>query len=222
MSLQTLPVELICRIFHLVGNYELRKQKTICKWWYTLAEPILLETVIFTATRLTQMTRQRHAKLKVCVKSLIIDMCLFEHWPGKKGNETLDDILMLQYCRLSSFSFRAHSEHAGVPLVPRTNYLSKWSPNGFLDAFWLSKLSELEIDTCGSEFKTGIHVCPQLALKIPRLQYVRLRMLRICPEIFDLQHQDVARSSKIKSIIIKVSSKEWTGSLQNLALIAPS
>lgn len=30
----------------------------------------------------------------------------------------------------------------------------------------------------------------------------------ICPEIFGLQHQDGARSSTIKSIIIKVSSME--------------
>ena len=58
------------------------------------------------------------------------------------------------------------------------------------------------------EFKNGIHVCPKLALKIPRLQYVRLRMLRICPEIFDLQYQDSARPSKIKNIIIKVSFNE--------------
>lgn len=208
MPLQNLPVEIIYKILHIVGSHELRKQKTVCKWWYTLAEPILLETVILTATLLTQMTEQRHAKLRVWVKSLIVDMCRFEHWPDEKGNGALDDILMLQYCRLSSFSFRAHIEHAGVPLAPRINYLSKWSPARFLNAPWLSKLSELEIDTCGSEFKNGIHVCPKLALKIPRLQYVRLRMLRICPEIFDLQSQDSARPSKIKSIIIKVSFKE--------------
>lgn len=154
------------------------------------------------------MTEKRHAKLRVWVKSLIIDLCRFEDWPGKKGDGALDAILMLQYCRLSSFSFRAHSEYTGEPLAPRTNYLSKWSPTRFLNAPWLSKLSELEIDTCGSEFKSGIHVCLQLALKIPHLRCVRLRMLRICPQIFDLQHQDGARSSKIESIIIKVSYKK--------------
>ncbi|EYE97496.1 uncharacterized protein EURHEDRAFT_295967 [Aspergillus ruber CBS 135680] len=208
MPLQTLPVETIYEILRLVGIYELRRQKKVCKWWYTLADPILLETVILTATRLTPMTEQRHAKLKVWLKSLIVDMCCFEHWPGEKSNGALGDILTLQYCRLSSFSFRAHSEHVGVPLAPRTNYTSKWTPARFLDAPWLSKLSELGIDTCGSGYKNGIHVCPRLALKIPHLRYVQLRTLRICPEIFDLQYQDGARSSKIRGIVIKVSFKE--------------
>lgn len=196
MPLQDLPVEMICKIFYYVGSHELGKQKTVCKWWYRLAEPILLENVILTATRLPQMTEKRHAKLRAWVKSFIIDLCCFEDWPGKKGDGALNAILMLQYCRLSSFRFRAHSEYTGELLAPRTNYLSKWSPTRILDAPWLSKFSGLEIDTCGSEFKSGIHVCPQLALKIPHLRCVRLQMLRICRQIFDLQYQDGARSSK--------------------------
>lgn len=57
-----------------------------------------------------------------------------------------------------------------------------------------------------ARFKNEIHVCPQLALKIPHLRSVRLRMYSICRQIFDLK--DCDPSSKIESIIIDLSLRE--------------
>lgn len=152
-------------------------------------------------------------KLRIFLKWLAIDVCGIEDWPAEKGNEELDEILSLLMCRcchLTSFTLRAHGQFdPAQPLAPRHHhYLSMWSPARLLDALWASKLLELEIDTCGSELKNEIHVCPQLALKIPSLRSVRLRMHKICPQIFDLQHEEGARSSKIESIIINLSLKE--------------
>lgn len=83
-----------------------------------------------------------------------------------------------------------------------------WSPARLLDDLWVSKVSEIEIDTSGSEFKNEIHVCPWLALKIPHLRSVRLRMHRIWPQIFETEHKDRGSSSKTENIIINLSLKE--------------
>lgn len=117
---------------------------------------------------------------------------------------------MLHCSRLASSRLRASSQFdPAQPLAAHHHYLVAWSPVDFLDGHWVSKFTELEIDTCGSGFKSKVHVCPQLALKIPYLRSVRLRIHKICPRIFDaLQQNDGATSSRIESIIVNLSLKE--------------
>jgi hypothetical protein len=111
------------------------------------------------------------------------------------------------------------------PLIPRDDYLSLWSPTKLVDVFQATTLSHLVIDTCGSEVKG--HICPGIALSIPSLRSVRLRMQRICPRILTFraaavtqdghsntlplskaEQQDPIPLAKIQSIIINTSLKE--------------
>lgn len=62
--------------------------------------------------------------------------------------------------------------------------------------------------TYGSEMNSAIHICPQLALQIPSLRSVRLRMCRICPQIFEFRQGDSAMPLQIESIIINLSLQD--------------
>lgn len=108
---------------------------------------------------------------------------------GTDRSTELDQILssLIRDCHsLTSFTLRARSQFdPAEPPAPRHDYLFMWSPARLRDDLQVSKISDLEIDTCGSEFKNETHVCPQLARLIPHLRNGRLRMYKICPRIFD-------------------------------------
>lgn len=99
-----------------------------------------------------------HAKFRVFVRRLTIDVHGARDWPAdeverNKFNQTLS-LLMRHSYRLTSFTLCARSQFDPIqPLASRHHYFSMWSPVRLLDYLWVSKLSELDIDTCGSEFK---------------------------------------------------------------------
>lgn len=70
------------------------------------------------------------------------------------------------------------------------------------DTLDLSGISDLVIDTCGSKFQSGVHICPRV-LDIPSLRSLRLRMHHVCPRVLELESD-----SKIESIIINMSLME--------------
>lgn len=190
MPLQSLPVEILCIILRRIGNSQLRKQLLACKWWYKLAKPILLEELTVSANQLIRLPEQALAKYhyQLFLRLLKIDLHGTTDWPVNQDNE-LDRILnslIRDGHRLTSFTLRARSQFdPAEPLAPRHHYLSMWSPARPLDDLQVSKISNLEIDTCGSDFEREVHVCPRLALVIPHMRNVRLRMHSICPQIFD-------------------------------------
>ncbi|KAJ6049542.1 hypothetical protein N7444_006258 [Penicillium canescens] len=184
MSMQSLPVEIVYTVLRFVGSDSLRKQEACCllvsRWWYNLAETILLEDLVLNTNQLLHIPEKTLDKLRILAQWLTVDM-----------KDTLDS--------------HGHEDHFNPeePLAPHTNYLETWSPTKLLDTLQCSKISELVIDTCGSEVKGGVHICPHLALNISSLRSIRLRMRSICPQVFDLQHD-----SKIESILINLSLME--------------
>ncbi|KAJ5085022.1 hypothetical protein N7532_009793 [Penicillium argentinense] len=208
MPLHSLPVEVLHIILHFVGSESLRKHEACCllvsKWWCKLAEPVLLKDLVLNANRLRQIPERALERLKLFLQRLTIDM---KHSPDWHADDGLNDgfIQLLTRCvHLTAFILRAPSQFdPDKPLAPVTNYLESWSPTSLFDALHLSTISDLVIDTCGSEFQSGVHVCPRIALKIPSLRSIRLRMHNICPRVLELE-----RDSKIESIIINLSLKE--------------
>lgn len=208
MPLQNLPVEVLCTILHFVGSDSLRKQEACCllvsKSWYKLAEPVLLKDLVLNANQLRQIPEKALEKLTFFLQRLTIDM---EHTPDWHTDDELNDgfsQLLPRCVRLTAFALRAPSHFdPDKPLAPVTKYLGSWSPIGLFDTLHLSTISDLVIDTCGSEFQRGVHICPRIALKIPSLRSIRLRMHNICPRVLELAHE-----SKIESIIINLSLKE--------------
>jgi hypothetical protein len=208
MSMQSLPVEIAYTILRFVGSDSLRKQEAGCllvsKWWYNLAETVLLEDLVLNTNQLVHLPEKTFDKLKILARRLTVDM---KDTLDSHGHEELDRCFsrLLPHCsRLIGLNLLAHSHFdPEEPLAPHTNYLETWSPTRLLDTLQCSKISELVIDTCGSEVKGGVHICPHLALNISSLRYIRLRMRSICPQVFDLQHD-----SKIESILINLSLME--------------
>ena len=156
MSLQSLPIEILCIVLHRIGNSQLQKQLPVCKWWYRLARPILLEELTVSANQLIHLPEQVHAKYRLLIRQLKIGLHGTKDWPINQKNE-LDQILssLIRDCdRLTSFALRARSQFdPAEPLAPRHHYLSMWSPNRLFGDLQASKISNLEIDTCGSQFK---------------------------------------------------------------------
>ncbi|KAJ5335526.1 hypothetical protein N7452_007929 [Penicillium brevicompactum] len=207
MSLQSLPVEVIHLVLQFVGSDALRKQEACCllvsKWWYNLAEPVLLKDLVLNANLLDKMPEDAFERLSLHAQRLTVQVTQASDF---LGDEIFNDAIcqLLSRCAyLKAFSFRAQSdfdpEH---PMMPATNYLASWSPMRLFDILDLSGISDLVIDTCGSMFKSRVHICPRV-LKIASLRSLRLRMHHICPRVLELESD-----SRIESIIINMSLME--------------
>jgi hypothetical protein len=88
MTLQDLPVEIICMIIRFVGSNQLRKQEacclTVCKWWYQIVTPILLEDLQLSAIQLVQAPDHVFPKLRAFLRRLSIDTPGPNDWPTKR------------------------------------------------------------------------------------------------------------------------------------------
>lgn len=87
----------------------------------------------------------------------------------------LDSIRMiLPHCtRLACFALRSLTKfNPADPLAPRQKYLAAWSPASLVDTLYAANISELIIDTCGSELNGDLqhHICPRGLLAIPSLR----------------------------------------------------
>ncbi|CAG8369759.1 unnamed protein product [Penicillium salamii] len=207
MPLHSLPVEVLYLILQFVGSDSLRKHNACCllvsKWWYKLAEPVMLQELVLNANQLNQIPDKAVEKLTVYLQRLRI---LMPHTSNWHADEQLNDVFsqFLPRCpRLKAFGLRAPSDFDPEnPFAPATNYLESWSPTGLFDTLDSSAISDLVIDTSGSKFQSGVHICPQI-LKIPSLRSARIRMHNVCPRLLDLE-----QDSKIESLIINLSLKE--------------
>ncbi|OQE94262.1 hypothetical protein PENNAL_c0004G09995 [Penicillium nalgiovense] len=212
MMLQTLPVEIICTIIRFIGSDQLRKQEacclSVCKRWYAIAKPLLLEDLKLSATQLVHAPHNVQPKLRTFLRHLTLDVHGPKGWPAEQDITKLNEILTLlveRNNRLASFTLRVRSEFdPASPLTPRQRY-SSWDPTRFLSILGTSNLSHLVIDTFGSELSSAIHLCPQLALQIPSLKSVRLRMRRICRQILEFPQGDNVIRSQLESLVINLS-----------------
>ncbi|KAJ6184506.1 hypothetical protein N7519_005807 [Penicillium mononematosum] len=189
MTLQNLPVEILCMIIRFIGSDQLRKQ------------PLRLEDLKLSATQLVHTPH-----------NLTLDVHGPEDWPAEQDIAKLDEILTPLVERnnhLASFTLHVRSQFDPARLLtPRQRYLSPWDPTRFLSVLGTSSLSHLVIDTLihlDQKLNSAIHLCPQPALQIPSLKSVRLRMCRICPQILEFSPADSAMPSQIESVIINLS-----------------
>lgn len=204
MPLQTLPFEVIYLILEFVGSATFRKQEACCllvsKWWYNVAEQVLLKEFVLNANQLDKIPEIAFQRLSSHVQRLTV---LTTHAADVYRNDKLNDVLnqFLPRCvHLKAFSLRAQSDFdPHHPLAPAINYLESWSPTRLFDTLDLSTVSDLVIDTCGSRFQSGVHICPRV-LKIPSLRSIRLRMQHVCPREIEL-----VSNSNMESIIINIS-----------------
>ncbi|KAL4797291.1 hypothetical protein BDV19DRAFT_51757 [Aspergillus venezuelensis] len=211
--LQELPVEIICAIIRFIGSEELCRQKARCllvsKWWHRLAEPILFEDIALSAKKFLKLPESAQVKLTRLTRCLGIfangkyNLPYDTYEPGR-----LDEhfrALLSHNTWLQSLSLRTskHFDQNTQPWTGHCHYLFRWSPAVLIECLGTSNLTHLSLDTCGSNFKHGTHICPDLASKLPRLQSLRLRMYKICPRVFE-----IPRNSAIESIIVNLSLVE--------------
>jgi hypothetical protein len=117
-------------------------------------------------------------------------------------------ILLAERTNLSSLTLGVRREHYPINRIeqayppPNLQYASGWNPTEFINVLGISSVSHLVIDRWGSKIDPAIHVCSRLALKIPSLKSLRIRMDRICPKIFRFPQGD---STRIESIVINLS-----------------
>ncbi|KAJ5715867.1 uncharacterized protein N7483_013048 [Penicillium malachiteum] len=212
MPLQNLPVEILDNILRLVGSDSLRKHEACClpvsKWWYELAEPILLEELVLSAHQLKRIPENTIIKLQKSLRRLQIHIKpLPERQVDEELINSLNNVLprlLPKAARLQQFDFIANGYfNPDKPLVSYKNYLGPWPLMNLVDILPFYILSDLTIDTMGSGVKTGEHICPRIASRIPSLRSIKLRMRCICLQVLEFDHH-----SKIEKIIINLSLKE--------------
>ncbi|KAL2851155.1 hypothetical protein BJY01DRAFT_120197 [Aspergillus pseudoustus] len=218
MPLHALPTEILCVILRFVGSQELRKHNArcllVCKWWHAIAEPILYEDLGVSANQLLRLPRSAQGKLARHGSRLRVYASRAKDWPSSlvEDNDNLNDrldMLLSQGACLKSFSLRTDLHFdSSLPLAPSQHYLYNWTPAPLLNSLRASQIQDLEIDTYGSDFKHGVHICPDIARIIPSLRSLRLRMRRICPKVLRLKHQERGLPVRIRSIIVNISLLE--------------
>lgn len=223
MALDQLPLEVLRIILGFVGTNQLQQTLTVSKWWHNAAKPTVLEELSLTDNQLIRFPKCMHEDVTRFTRRIDLHIHGVEYQSNEKNPDSepeeeqkgakwekalvshLEKLneLLLRCARLENFTFQARSHfNPKDPLVPRQEYLSTLSPAGLIDNLPTSRLSELVIDTCGSELADNIHVCPRVVRLIPRLRSIRFRMRRICPEILDI---DQTKSPKIENLIINLS-----------------
>ncbi|KAJ5587860.1 uncharacterized protein N7459_003625 [Penicillium hispanicum] len=224
MSLQELPTEILLIILEFVGRCACRTTKarslTVCKWWHRLAEPIFLEDITVSASRLSKLSSASQTKIRLFTQRLAVNVgdtspspvhAKGQHPHGRhlRLKRSQEKRLVLHLERLNLLLRNCSSlESFSLGCFPdlSDSLLGSWSPSRLLDSLWSSKISRLEMDTGGVDFGTETgHLCPQLALQIPSLRFVRLRMRSICPDILRLQHAGTFGPSRIEELIINLS-----------------
>ena len=117
---------------------------------------------------------------------------------------------ILPLCRnIEEFSLEASSEDDPA-LGPRWDYLLGSTFKKIIRSLPVG-LKKLTIDTCGSALasslqdRTPTHLCSLLALRLSDFHCVRIRMRHICPDILDRSNDLSDSSSRLRSLIIRLS-----------------
>lgn len=224
MPLEALPPELLTIILRYVGASELRRTTAcglpVCKWWYRLAEPILLEDLSLSSRQLLEIPRHRIEVSKHRTQHMTIDVSLV------KGDEVLvpcdlenpwDTVLTrrlnelntwIKECsRLQSLSLRIQHDMSPEE-VTFCESLGSWELGAFANALWTPKLSSLKLDTLGAWVIVDERLCTEIARRIPSLRSVWLQLHTFCPEVLcfdEYLEQGSYPPPKIEKIVISLS-----------------
>lgn len=129
MSFQDLPVEIVSRILHFVGNdnfYD-RGQSAllVSKWWYELMLPILAEFLVMSTNQ--SISNKLHERLLPRLQRLTIHMWDSHDWPEEVGFGKLDDSLATlvhrHHCIIRSSTLRIQPELTPAPFPFSNAYL---------------------------------------------------------------------------------------------------
>ncbi|KAH8701937.1 hypothetical protein BGW36DRAFT_424232 [Talaromyces proteolyticus] len=74
VSLERLPIGVLCTIFRSVGTKHLRQTLLVCKWWYNLAEPIAFEDLGLHADALITASEEAHQRFQNNVRRLSLEL----------------------------------------------------------------------------------------------------------------------------------------------------
>lgn len=217
--LDSLPPEILHTILCDVGSDTLRAIDTcgltVSKRWNSIAQPIVFEKLVLSATQFIGLPRWSEMKMKRHTRELTIVIKGLEsenrHWVDllKRYLDRLS-VILPACSQLRSFNLRIQSHlNADDPLEPPLDFLTAWSPISLVKSLSLSRIRHLELDSCGSELQSTDHVCPMLATAIPSLFSIRLRMRTICPRVLSLCAE--SESTTIENIVINLSLLETAG-----------
>lgn len=199
MPLEALPPELLIIILRYVGASELRKLTdyglTVCKWWYHLVEPLLLEDLTLSGPQLVEISRHSIGVLRLSTRQLTIDvnitkgdevLALYDvvrPWETVLAHSLNEFNTWIEKCLcLRSLTFRIQHDMSPEEVTIHEN-LSEWRQTHFGDGIWAPKLSHLKIDTLGAWLEADELFCSDLARRIPSLRSVWLQLHRICPKV---------------------------------------
>ena len=131
-------------------------------------------------------------------------------WRQRLNNKLAELAGWLQDIKaMEELSVEASSEYEGT-MGPRWDYLMGQPMLSLISSLPVS-LKSLTLDTCGSTIATSkhdrkpLHVCPQIAKRLHRIQNVRLRMRHICPEVLQPLQATSHSASRLESLVIRLS-----------------
>lgn len=238
-SINDLPTEVLVPILRFVGFGEFRKQRgcclTVSKGWYEIAREIIFEDIVLPIEALMSIPEdesdESRAKYHPYVEKISVELDGGYQWdiqyrtlpntPRKTGN--MADLFWEE-----NLSSSLEGLIASIPDCPRLTSLSiqawkkrdsswwsqcliYWSPKSLSKNLPLSKVSDLVLDTCGSELygehSWRRHNCVYLARCIPSLRSVRIRMGVICPRIFEFPSETTV-DSRLERLVVNIYLKE--------------
>lgn len=224
MSILKLPQELLILIFRYVGGNKLRRIHacglTIHKRLHDAAKAILYERFILTGEQLLLLAEHGIQHLQMFTRYLEIhfepakaefiddwDLVVTE-WKmdfNPRYDKMVPRLKDLQK-RFAQFTcLKALTLRIKRPERPDglhcDDFMMDWSPVSLLNNLPWHTLKVLELGTYESYVDTSDHFCPLLALRIPSLKSVQMRMRLTCPEVFNFQDTDITRPSIEKMII---------------------
>jgi len=196
----TLPSELLSLIFEHLSNTPrgLVQCMLCCRTWHDEAQAILFQHVALSSSTATKYTKlcPSSPNTDAKIQSLTVHLDdVYQSWPKRTRDGSIRDVRVRSQpthevwhaLDVLSLRFAAMPKLRSLSLArpsDRPRLLSEWNVDSVIGRM-ISKLPatcvSLEIDVNTAEAKT--HVCPAVRAALPQLEYLRLRLSSICPEI---------------------------------------
>lgn len=138
-------------------------------------------------------------------------------WRESELTPALDELFedLTRFSVLESISFEA-SWYELTGYTQRVSYLSLSTAARLLRNLPLAhELKDLTFDLASEPIdlqECGIHMCSELSKILPHIENVRVRLQNICPDIFHIHEQSLAKELKLKKLIIKLHRPSWNPS----------
>lgn len=207
MTLLRLPAEILLLIVRLLGSEFFRRDTrrlTVSKWWYELAQPVLLRDLQFSPRSLSRFLRadisslvHRHTRTvnipfegiqgrrEILSASLECREKVISAWTTNVANDLTSLAAILQDCRnLHSLKLKPRSKWRAQTVFVQTFFSSA----ALIPLLSVGHLTSLDLDTIstgidGASSRPAAHLCEDISALLPTLRRLRCRMRKICPRI---------------------------------------